>query len=462
MKSFLVAASIVLMGSILSSSCATSGRMSGSSSSDEFKDLGLQFQLKEKRLKNGLRILIVEDSTVPIVSYQTWVNVGSVDEKFGLTGLAHLFEHLMFKGSRNFGPRAFFQELESKGAAVNAYTTRDYTVYHETFTKSLLPRVIELEADRLSGLQLNDEVLYIEKQVVAEERRLRTENSPDGRMQEALWGLSYRAHPYRWPVIGYSEDLNRVTVEDLQAFFAEYYQPGNITLVITGDVNAAEVFAAVEEKYGNIPGKKRERAAIPREPEQKEPRTQVIPDEVSTLRVAFGYPITSAAETDTHSLDILSTILFNGVSSRAYQRLVDQKKISLNVNGIAYTPLYPGLFMLNSTLYGGATVEDFEKEWESIVAEIQEKGVTAEELSMAVRQLTMQTVDSVRTAHGLGTLIGTVTAILGEPELYKDDLVKYQKVNSSDVIRVAKKYLVTSRKNRVIMRQGVVQSEENQ
>lgn len=427
------------------------GGCSSLSKSKDWQSLGLQFDLKETRLDNGLRILMVQDKTVPIISYQTWVNVGSVDEDFGLTGLAHLFEHLMFKGSRNFGPKAFFQELEAKGAAVNAYTTRDYTVYHETFSKDLLPRVIELEADRLSSLNLNDMVLFTEKQVVMEERRLRTENSPDGRMQEALWALSFRSHPYRWPVIGYAEDLNRITVEDLEKFFARYYQPGNVTLVVVGDFEPAETLQLIRDAYASIPGRKPDRKTIPREPVQTEAREQILTDAVATTKVQFGYPVTAAAEKDTHALDVMSNILFAGVSSRVYHELVEVKQLAINVSGIAYTPTHPGLFLMSAVLRQGVTPDQFETAWRECLDRLEKDGVTQEELDRAVRQLTIQTVDSVRTAHGLGTLIGTVAAILGDPELYKDDLIKYQKVTAQDVVRVAREYLRKDRQNRVIL-----------
>ncbi|RYZ71728.1 MAG: insulinase family protein [Proteobacteria bacterium] len=435
------------------SGCSTTSR------SKEWQSLGLQFDLKEFKLDNGLRVLMVKDPTVPIVSYQTWVNVGSVDEEFGLTGLAHLFEHLMFKGSRNFGPKAFFQELEAKGAAVNAYTTRDYTVYHETFTKDLLSRVIELEADRLSGLNLTDLVLYTEKQVVAEERRLRTENSPDGRMQEALWALAYKSHPYRWPVIGYSEDMNRITIEDLEKFFGRYYQPGNVTLVVVGDFEPREAMEMIRNAYGPIAGHKPDRSSIAREPEQREPRDLILQDAVATTKLQFGYPVTSAEEPDTHALDVMSNILFGGVSSRAYNTLVEEKQLAVGVSGVAYTPAHPGLFLMSAVLRQGVSPEQFEAAWWECVKRLETDGITQEELTSAVRQLTIQTVDSVRTAHGLASLVGTVNAILGDPELYKDDLIKYQKVTAQDVVRVAKKYLRKERQNRVVLNPGRAMAE---
>src|SRR6185312_13768503 len=153
------------------------------------------------------------------------------------TGISHLFEHLMFKGTPKYGPKQFFQELEAKGAEVNAFTTRDYTVYYESFTPDLLPKVVDMESDRMANLILTDDVLATERAVVFEERRMRTDNTPEGRMQEALWQLAYRRHPYQWPVIGYPQDLLAITTQQLRQYFRAHYQPANAALVVVGDFN---------------------------------------------------------------------------------------------------------------------------------------------------------------------------------------------------------------------------------
>jgi zinc protease len=454
-----------LFGSLLTlSACSSSPKVQTASeiaaakveavNSAELDRLGLKFPLETKRLANGLKVLVVEDATVPIVAYQTWVNVGSVDETFGLTGMAHLFEHLMFKDSTKYGPRAFFNRLESKGANVNAFTTRDYTVFHETMVPSLLPLAIEMEADRLANLKIDPELLFTERQVVMEERRLRTENSPDGRMQEAIWSLLFKSHPYRWPVIGYEEDLKRMEVRDVEEFFARFYQPGNVTIVVVGAVKAADVFAQVEKAYGPIPGHTRPSRKIANEPEQTEVRRTILKDQVASEKVTIAYPSTSAAEDDTYALDVLSNILFSGNDSRAYRRIVEEKQISLEVGGVNYTPLFPGIFMASATMKSGHTAAEFEKEVDALISDVQAKGVTDSEIKIAVRQLTVQTVDSVRTASGLANMIGTVDAIFGDPMRFKEDLAKYSRVSGADVIRVARMYLIPNRKNVVTLMPG--------
>ncbi len=419
--------------------------------SSEFSKLGLHFPVIIRQLPNGLKVVIVEDHTVPIVAFQTWVKVGSVDEKFGLSGMAHLFEHLMFKESEKYGARAFFNRLEAKGAAVNAFTTRDYTVFHETMVPSLLPVAIALESDRLANLKLDPELLFTERHVVFEERKLRTENSPDGRIQEAIWSLVFKSHPYRSPVIGFEEDLKRMEVLDLENFFNEFYQPGNVTIVIVGDVKVDSFYAILEKAYGGIPGKPRRPRKVALEPEQTESRFIELRDQVASEKVTVAFPSTSAAEEDTYALDVLSNVLFSGTTARVYQKLVEQKSIASNIGGVNYTPAFPGIFMASATLKSGHTSKEFESEFEAILKEVKEHGVTEKEMRTAVRQLTVQTVDSVRTSHGLANLIGTVDAIFGDPMRFHEDLEKYTRVTNADVIRVAQKYLTPEKKNVVRM-----------
>jgi zinc protease len=403
--------------------------------------LGINLALEKHTLSNGMQVIFVEDHTVPIVSYQTWYRVGSVDEHPGITGISHLFEHLMFKGTPKYGPKEFFQELEAKGADVNAFTTRDYTVYYESFTPELLPKVIDMEADRMQNLTLTDEVLNTERAVVFEERRMRTDNAPEGRMQEALWQLAYRFHPYQWPVIGFPQDLMAITHAQLVDYFHSHYQPANAALVVVGDFKAEPTLALVKKFYEQVPAAPRPARAIPDEPEQKEERRLILRDKVASERFAQAYHVTSASDDDSYALDVLANILFEGTSSRAYRLLVEEKDVASGISGSAFTPTFPGLFIISGTMKGGVPSSEAEKLLDRAIAETQNSDVTPEEIRIAVRQLTVQLVDSVRTPYGLGQLIGTVTTIFGDPERYADDLAKYTKVGVADVRRVSQKYL---------------------
>lgn len=431
----------------------------GWSCKGEMGSLGIKLDAEQETLSNGLRVVMVEDHTVPVIAYQTWYKVGSVDERPGATGIAHLFEHLMFKGTAKYGPKAFFLQLEAKGADVNAFTTRDYTVYHETFSSSgvksggvsLLEKAIDMESDRMANLQLDEEALKTEVQVVLEERRLRTDNSPSGRMQEALWQLAYRKHPYQWPVIGYPEDLLNITVQQLKDFFAAHYQPSNAILVVVGDFDRKKTLELIKKAYGGIPKHERPKREIPKEPEQNEERRLTLYDQVASERFSQAYHVTSAKDDDSYALDVLANILFEGTSSRAYRRLVEDANLAQGVSGSAFTPAHPGLFVISASMRGGVKSAEAEKVLEQVIREVQEHGVSDAEIKVAVRQMTVQLVDSVRTPHGLAELIGTVMTIFGEPERFANDLQKYFKVSADDVKRVASEYLIPNNRSVVTL-----------
>jgi len=412
-----------------------------------FAGLGIDIDLKEYKLSNGLTVLLLEDHTVPLIAYQTWFRVGSVDEAPGKTGLAHFFEHLMFKGTEKYGPKQFFLQLEARGGEVNAFTTRDYTVYHQVFVPSLLDKVIDMESDRLRGLKLTQEVLDTERQVVLEERRLSVDNEPGGKLQEAIWQLAYQRHPYRNPIIGYPQDLMRIKLEDLQTFYDEHYQPPNAALVVVGDFQADVVLAQIKKHYGEIPRESRPKRISYREPEQNAEKRLVIEDSIASERLVQAYRTTAADEPDTHALDVLSTILFEGQSSRAWRRIVEDRDIAFGVSGSNFTPTFPGLFLVTVGMKGKHVASEAETELDAVIREVQEKGVTPDEIATAIRQLTVQVVDGVRTAHGMATMIGTVYTVFGRTRSLDRDLVKYLQVTANDVKRVANQYLLPNRRS---------------
>jgi predicted Zn-dependent peptidase len=380
--------------------------------------------------------------------------VGSVDEKMGTTGISHLFEHLMFKGTPKYGPKEFFQQLEAKGAEVNAFTTRDYTVYYENFVPTLLEKVIDMESDRMANLTLTDDVLNSERMVVFEERRLRTDNSPDGRIQEALWQEAYHVHPYQWPVIGYPQDLRDMTLDKIQAYFKSHYQPANAAVIIVGDFNKDQIFDLIKKYYGGIKAEPRPVRNIRAEPEQTEERRLILRDQVASERFSEAYHVTAADNDDSYALDVLANILFEGTTSRAYKKLVEEMDICTGVAGTAFTPTYPGIFTISASMKQGVPAAQAETALWDVISEVQSKGVTADEVKVAVKQLTVQMVDSVRTPYGLGQLIGIVTTIFGDPNRFAEDLAKYTKIKPSDVQRVANKYLTPNNRTVITMVPG--------
>src|SRR5205823_13792420 len=211
------------------------------------------FPVQEHALSNGLQIRLLADPSLPIATLYSFFRVGSRNEQPGITGISHLFEHMMFNGSRKYGPKEFDRRLESAGGSSNAYTSNDVTAYYEDFASEALPLVLDLEADRMASLVIDDSSLQREREVVKEERRFRTDNDIDGMMDEALGALAFLAHPYRWPVIGWMTDIEAISRPDCESYFRSYYAPNNCTLVLVGDFAAVEALKWLEKLYGPIP-----------------------------------------------------------------------------------------------------------------------------------------------------------------------------------------------------------------
>jgi zinc protease len=407
--------------------------------------------IREEKLSNGLRIIISEDPTSPLVSYQTWVRVGSVDEVPGKTGLAHLFEHLMFKGTEKYPEGSFIKKLESIGAEVNAYTTRDYTVYYVNTTPDRLGTIVDLESDRLMGLVLNENRLETERQVVLEERRLRVDQNPAAKVEEALWNITFAEHPYQAPIIGYPRDLDHLSAEDLKSFYERNYVPSNVSIVISGKVAADEWIPKLKTAYGSLPKKPTPpRSGIKKEPEQTEERRITLYEESPGRRMAVGYRITSAEEKDSHALDLLSNILFEGQSSRGSKMIIDQKRLATAIQGTSFTPAFPGLFSIHFALTPEAKVEDVLAVLSQLFVHVAKNGVEEAELQKARNQLTMDRLDTIRTPMGLSQLFGVVTTLLGDPKRYEEDILGYDEVTQKDLKRVAEKYFKETRRNVVV------------
>ena len=234
----------------------------------------LDLDVAEKNLANGLQIVAVERFSSPTVSVQLWVRTGSRDERPGITGIAHLFEHMMFKGSKNLGPEQHAAEVKKIGGQLNAYTTNDATVYYEDVAVQNLDRILELEAERFQNLAMTAGMLKSEREVVKEERRMRTDNSPTGKLIEAFYGAAYKVHPYRWPVVGWMKDLDAINLDDCKAFFEAHYNPKNITVIVVGAAKHDDVFRGVEKHFGAWKAQPRPARVYPPEPALKQRRAQ--------------------------------------------------------------------------------------------------------------------------------------------------------------------------------------------
>src|SRR5450432_418537 len=281
-----------------------------------------KLDVKSWQLANGLEVLFLADHKAPVVTVQVFYHVGSKDEHVGIRGVAHMFEHMMFKGSEHVPPEEHARLLKEVGGQTNAFTTEDLTAYHDTVPPSYVGFAMQLEVERMRHLKLFAQTIDSERKVVEEEKRLRVDNNPVGKAIERFRLLAYTKHPYAWTAIGTIEDLEKVRPEDCQQFYDRYYQPNDATLVVVGDAEEAEVRKLAEQHFGPVP-----RGAAPArekvvEPTQTEARRDTLELEVQVPVVVGGYHIPRAADADVPALEVLAAVLSTGESSRLHQRLV--------------------------------------------------------------------------------------------------------------------------------------------
>jgi len=395
---------------------------------------------RQTKLDNGLTVLTLEDHTTPVVAFQMWVRVGSSDEA-RVTGLAHLFEHMMFKGSKNIPPQKHGQIIQSRGGRTNAYTTADVTVYTTEVPSEALPLVIALEAERLANLDISEETLVSEREVVLEERRMRTEDQPGGRAREALFALTFQALPYRWPVVGWRSDIESTTIGDCRNFFSTFYAPNNIVIVIVGDFDGDAALEQIRESFADlVPAAEIPRSRT-REPSQSGVRRAQVYFDVRGPILATAWKTPPAGHPDAEALDVVSEILSGGRSSRAYRRLIHDEQIALSAHGVNSEFAGAGIFGAYASVRPDASIDRVEASFLEEIARLRDEPVTAEELDKAKRQLEVSMVHQLTTNAAIAGRIGYDVTILGAIRPLEDRLAAIQAVDAADVQRVAQTYL---------------------
>jgi zinc protease len=392
------------------------------------------------QLGNGLTVLTLEDHTTPTASLQVWVEAGSGDEA-RWSGLAHLFEHMMFRGSKNLPPEAHAKILGARGAVVNAFTSKDVTVYFENLPAEHLPLAIALEGERVANLDISTESLTSERQVVIEERRLRTEDDPQGRAFETLLALAFQAHPYRIPTIGWRSDLEKVGVDAAEAFYRDYYAANNITVVVAGDFDTEEVLARVEEAFGGL----RAAEEIPRNPTEEPPqlgeRRATIRLPVRAPQVALAWHAPPAGDEDAEALDVVSQILSRGRTSRLYRRLVYEEAAALGASAGYWELSRAGIFYAETSVRPGVPAERAEALLREEIDRLRSEPVSAEELERAKRALEVGLVRGLRTSHAVGMRLGRDWVTFGRIRPLEERLAAIRAVTADDVQRVADVWL---------------------
>jgi zinc protease len=405
------------------------------------------FDVGHFTLGNGLEVVVIPDHRTPVVTHMVWYKVGSADETAGKSGLAHFLEHLMFKGTKKNPLGRYSQTVATLGGQENAFTSDDYTAYYQRVPRERLKTLMEFESDRMTGLVLTDEVVKPELQVVLEEQNMRVANNPGARLGEQVEAALYLNHPYGRPVIGWRHEIEKLDREGALAFYRRFYTPNNAVLVVAGDVTAEEVKTLAEATYGRV-----ERVVEiaprdrPKEPVQEAARTVTLADPRVTqpsLRRAYLAPsANTAAAGESEALDVLSSLLGSGSNSRLYQALVIDQDIALGVGaGYDGTALDYSPFHVSVTPKPGTTLPQIEAAMDAVLAEVIEKGVTAEELERCKNGLIASTVYAQDNQTTLARWFGAALATGLTVEQVRSWPDRVRQVTADSVRAAARRYL---------------------
>jgi zinc protease len=396
------------------------------------------------RLGNGLGVLVLVDPSAPVVAFHTWFNVGSRHERPGKTGLAHLFEHLMFGETEHLGAGVFDRKLEESGAETNAATWADWTYYHELLPADRIKLVIKLEAERMQRLVLREPQVASEKEVVANERRYRVDDDVEGAANELLYKTAFERHPYSWPTIGWMQDIQGFTPDDCAAFYRTYYAPNNATLVVVGDVRERDLLAAIAGAYGGMESQPVPAEDTAPEPPQLAERKIAIskPTTSEKLLVAFKGP--ALGDADHATMSVLCEVLFGGRASRLYRALVVDLELAIEARGWVSTFRDPGLFECWTTARGAHTADDIQPVLDAAFERVRADVVTDDELARAKARLELGSLQQLETVGGKAEQIGFFETVLGDPGHAFRRVEAYRRVTAGDLRRVARRYLVDS------------------
>lgn len=411
----------------------------------------IQFPVEKYELKNGLTVLLHPDPSIPAVSIQQWFRVGSKDELPGRTGLAHFFEHMMFKGTKKFPKDTWGKYLNGKGAEVNAFTSNDYTGYYINAPSEHLDLLLQIESDRMRNLLLDPKEVTSEREVVKEERRMRYEDNIDGGIREKMSSLMFEKLPYNWLPIGSMVDLNAASMDDLHAFYKTYYSPNNAVLVVAGNIDVPATKKLIEKYYAGLPREEIKRPAIQAEPVQKKERRAVIEREAQAPTVAIGYKLPDLRSPDHYALDLLSIVLGQGQSSRLYKQLVYTNELALNTYASSWGQTLAGQFSVYAQLKPKTSPDLVTQMMEREVKALREKPISQKELDKARNIFLKDYVDGLKKVSGRARTLASYETLLGDYKRIFSDLPEYSKVTPQDIQRVAKLYLQPNQRNIVIV-----------
>jgi len=411
----------------------------------------IRVEFTDVRLENGLRVILVEDHSAPVVSLCVTYDVGSRNERPGRTGFAHLFEHMMFQGSENVGKGEHFLLIFNTGGEMNGTTNEERTNYFQTVPANQLDLVLFLEADRMRSLDVSQQNLDNQRQVVQEERRLGVDNQPYGRSREKLQELLYDNFAYRHSVIGSMEDLNAATLEDVREFFRIYYAPNNAVLTLVGDFRTEEALAKIRKYFGGIPRQPDPPPVDATEPEQTEQRRATVEDALARLpRVDMAFKTVPGNTPDFYALQVLANVLHGGQSSRLYQKLVRERELVTTVGGFVDEKRGPGGFYITATLRPGKRVEDVEAAIVEEIERLQREPIADWELTKAKNTARRAFISAIASSLSRAILLGQYAVYYGDPNVINTRLEQLMAVTKEDVQRVARRYLRPNNRTVVI------------
>jgi zinc protease len=399
-----------------------------------------EFPVESRTLKNGMKVLVQSDHSIPNVALYIFYRIGSRNERPGTTGLSHFFEHMMFNGAKKYGPGELDKVMEANGGSNNAYTTQNVTVYQDWFPRSAMPLIFDIEADRIQNLSFDPGKIESERGVVASERRASVDNDNGGLLNEQMWATAFIAHTYQWPVVGWMSDIEHWNIDDLKRHFAMGYSPSNATMVVVGDVTSEDVFALCEKTIEPIPSHAPPPPVTTIEPPQQGERRLVVHKPAELPLLMIGYHVPPTNNLDFYALNILRAVLFQGESSRMYQRLVDKDQIALDVSSSVEPAFDPSLAVIVAQPKQGVDPEKCEK---AIYEELDHTKTTAisdSELEKAKNIRLMEFYEQMRTINGRGNTIGTYEVFFGDYHKLFEAAKSYAAVTKEDVQRVAKEY----------------------
>lgn len=407
--------------------------------------------IQEHMLKNGMKVLVAEDPSIPNVAMYTFFRVGSRNEHEGITGISHFFEHMMFNGAKKYGMGDFDRTMERGGGENNAYTSNDLTVYQDWFPAPLLETIFDLEADRVEHLAFDPKIIASERGVVYSERRTSVDNNNFGILYEQMQAAAFTAAPYHWPVLGWPSDIESWTIDDLKSYFSMGYSPSNATMVVVGGVKAEEVFRLADKYMASIPAHDPPPPVRTKEPDQLGER-RIYVNKIAQLPIFYaGYHAVDAKSPDFYVFSLIHNLLTTGQSSRLYDAIVSRQQLAISVNTFQEPTIDPSLFIVFAQPRQGIKSEAVEAAIDTEIEKLAKEGPSAKELEKAKNQAIAAYYRELRSINGRAQAIGQYEVLFGDYHQLGSVEQQYQKITIADIQRVLKKYMIPTNRTVAIL-----------